>query len=713
MAANSSAPAADISASYTWKPLRVGGGGFVTGMWAHPTAPGLIYCRVDVAAGYRWDAAASTWKNLVTVSSMPQAVLTGEYEGVDSLVGAKSDPRWAYMAYDNKIYKSVNQGDQWVEASTGFRAAMDANGPARTAGERLGVDPANKNVVYYASIRDGLWFTFTGGDSWSQVSRQVIPFGTEPDNGVLTVQFDENSGVDAIGRTKTIYVTVCGEGVFQTLDAGTTWKKISGGGGPPDDGSAVDAIVDNNGNYYIADSKNGAVWRYSRQGQWAKLLSGAATAVTVDPFDPRHIVVMISGGALMRSTDFGYHWTSLSPVIDDTGDTPWLVAYHRPFTAWLSTGQLVFDPTIKGKLWFAEGFGVMTASDLSDEKTIHWTCVNNGIESLCSNQIIHPPGGVAVGTGWDLGGFRFANPDKPAAAQIVANKFLACWGIDWMGSNPRNLVTNVTTDYNWSAHAMQGLARSADGGLTWTLLSDNLPADLKYGTVAVSAGNAGHIVWLPANKSGVYCTRDGGVTWARSAQNVSLGWVSFTLGRKALASDKVLNDVFYIMREEDRTLYKSTDGGAAWVSTGAEPGGPYTYRYNSELKAVPGKAGHLWYAGGRGDTGTGTLWRSTDGGATWTRCAHDGLTQAWSIGFGKEPAPGGYPAIFLNGVVNGIQGIYRSIDEGNTWDLIGRYPFGIWSALKCIDGDKDVFGKVYFGFSSGIGFGYGTMTGKP
>ena len=692
--------------------MKVGAGGFVVGMWAHPTAP-VMYCRVDVTAGYRWDAAARSWKNILTVDSMPESALSVDYMGVDSIVGAKSDPQRAYMAYGNKIYKSNNQGDKWLETGTNFNAKVYANGPGRQAGERLGVDPLNKDVVYYGSVRDGLWFTSDGGAHWTQVSKQVLPFGTVKDMGVTTVTFDEKSGKDVRGRTKTIYVTVAGEGVFQTSDAGSTWSKISGDSdGPADAGVAEDASIDRDRFYYIVETKKGNVWRHAPSGTWEKLLTASVRALAIDPFDPTRILVMLSGGMMMRSTDFGKTWTRLTPVIDDASDTPYLIAYHRPKTSWLSTGQLVFDPTVKGKLWCAEGFGAMTTTDLSSDKTINWSFINKGIECVCANQIIHPPGGVAIGSAWDLGGFRFTNPDEPARAQLFTNKFFACWGLDWMGSKPKVLVSNVTTDYNWSQKAMQGLAKSSDGGITWTLLSDHLPADMKYGTIAVSAGNADHIVWLPSNKSGVYYTKDGGATWQTSAQNISMGWVSHVTARKALASDKVLNDVFYIMNQEDRTLYRSSDGGATWTRTGTQPPEKYPYRHCSELKAVHGKAGHLWYAEGKESSKVGALWRSTDGGATWAHCANDGLTEAYAIGFGKERVSGSYPTIFINGVVNGAQGIFRSTDEGNTWDKIGQYPLGIWSVVKCIDGDKDVFGKVYFAFRSGIGYAYGTTSEK-
>src|SRR5262249_49149380 len=49
------------AARYTWRNLEWGGGGYVNGIVAHPSAPNLLYIRTDVGGCYRWDAAAERW----------------------------------------------------------------------------------------------------------------------------------------------------------------------------------------------------------------------------------------------------------------------------------------------------------------------------------------------------------------------------------------------------------------------------------------------------------------------------------------------------------------------------------------------------------------------------------------------------------------------------------------------------------------------------
>ena len=99
---------------------------------------------------------------------------------------------------------------------------------------------------------------------------------------------------------------------------------------------------------------------------------------------------------------------------------------------------------------------------------------------------------------------------------------------------------------------------------------------------------------------------------------------------------------------------------------------------NALLKAVPGKAGHLFFTAGAVTGGNGpgvnpddtSFMRSTDGGVTWT--AVTGVKEVTAFGFGG----GDYPAIVLAGWVNGDYGIWRSTDNAKIWVQVGDYPLG-------------------------------------
>lgn len=55
---------ADLVEPYTWKNVRIDGGGFVPGIIFNQAKPDLMYARTDIAGAYRWNPANHTWAPL-------------------------------------------------------------------------------------------------------------------------------------------------------------------------------------------------------------------------------------------------------------------------------------------------------------------------------------------------------------------------------------------------------------------------------------------------------------------------------------------------------------------------------------------------------------------------------------------------------------------------------------------------------------------------
>jgi hypothetical protein len=302
---------------------------------------------------------------------------------------------------------------------------------------------------------------------------------------------------------------------------------------------------------------------------------------------------------------------------------------------------------------------------------------------------------------WDIGAFRHENPDLYTAIRAYPY-FMSCWSLDWCPADPGFLVGAFQTHLDYNNVPMGSC--STDGGRTWAPFQ-SLPNNLVYGCLAVSADNKNNIVWLPANNELPHYTTNRGANWeASSFQTLTAsGYSGHASPRKPLAADRVAPSTFYFYYpySPDHGTYCSTNSGATWTKAGT---GPFTGRWNYMLKSTPGHASDLWLAEGKQATAVGGIWHSLDGGATWTMAP--GIQQVFSFGFGKAKAAGGYPTIYAAGIVNSKQGIFRSTDTGNTWEEIGVYPLGIYDYVDDIDGDKDVFGKVYICFA-GAGFAYG------
>lgn len=162
---------------------------------------------------------------------------------------------------------------------------------------------------------------------------------------------------------------------------------------------------------------------------------------------------------------------------------------------------------------------------------------------------------------------------------------------------------------------------------------------------------------------------------------------------------------FWVLDAAAGKLYAiEGDGVPSLVSDAAPKGG--------RLRIPANAPGVLWIANSAG------LWRSTDGGATFKQLTT--VAAAYAVGFGK-PAPGSAaPAIYLAGAIAGTPeaeppaanqgrggGIYRSLDDGATWQRIDD-PNHRYAWVEQITGDPRVFGRLYFGTN-----GRGVLWGDP
>ncbi|MFO8007803.1 MAG: sialidase, partial [Candidatus Brocadiia bacterium] len=684
----------DLTGDYTWKPLKIGGGGWVVGMWVHPNASGVAYCRSDVGGAYRWDETNDVWINCVTADSVPEpadgyygSTYPGtNYSGVDSIVGAPSDANVAYMAYTGNVYRSSDGTVTWALPGT-LGVTMEPNGEARQCGERLAVDPADANVVYYGSVRDGLWVSTDGAATWSQVS--AIPVGTA-EHGVSTVVFDPTSGTTG-GKTNVIYASVYGSGVYQSTDAGASWSQILS------TGDARDAEVGPDGTYYIADQNAQSIKKYSG-GSWTDISPGSQNwqDIAVDPFDGQRLFTTKSGGGdFWRSTDQGASWTQLSR--STYSDITWQHDYYYG-SSWMSIGEMIFDPTVQDQMWLAEGFGMWRTTDVNDSD-ITWTSVSRGIEDLCPEDVVCPSTLEPVGCGMDLNAWYWTDFDS-YTTEHAWNVFSHGWSLDWCASTPSFVA--LLSD----GHGNERSGYSSDGGLTWTQFSQTPGQGADYPrALAVSATDTNNLIWYDPTTNKVSNTTNCGGSWS---PGTSLGtphnqW--WGPGDGAVAADKVDGGTFYVYNwagDADGGIWRSTDGGSAWSHVSSDVPAA---RFPLSMETTPGYAGHVWLCGNADGYG---LYRSTDYGVSWTLVSGTDWGQA--VGFGKAADGASYPTIYYAGELNGEAGIWRSTDETATWSKICEYPLGIFSEATGIDGDPDVFGKLYVGLDS-KGFAYGEQTG--
>jgi xyloglucan-specific exo-beta-1,4-glucanase len=118
-------------------------------------------------------------------------------------------------ANPGSILRSTDRGNTWSETKLPFK--LPGNQPGRGVGERLVVDPANSNIIYFAAPSGhGLWKSTDQGVTFSQVASftAVGNYAEDPSDtsgynsdltGLTSLVFDTTSGTTN-GATSRIFV---------------------------------------------------------------------------------------------------------------------------------------------------------------------------------------------------------------------------------------------------------------------------------------------------------------------------------------------------------------------------------------------------------------------------------------------------------------------------------------------------------------------------
>src|SRR5579862_3041471 len=242
--------------------------------------------------------------------------------------------------------------------------------------------------------------------------------------------------------------------------------------------------------------------------------------------------------------------------------------------------------------------------------------------------------------------------------------------------------TNADPFLYYAGSAGGGVWKTTDGGLNWEAVFDGQDV-ASIGAIAIDPRDQ-NTVWVGTGEAyprndvtqgdGVYKTTDAGRTWSRvlSLPNalVSTVIVDPSDTRRVLVG--VLGDPF--ADSTDRGVYRTTDGGATWskvlfagLRSGIsdmvmDPTAPATvYAGMWEFR----RNGWSLQSGGAQDG----LYRSTDGGATWTQLSGHGLPAGIEGRIGLAIAPSDPKRIYA--LIQSDKGLlWRSDDAGETWSMI-------------------------------------------
>ncbi|MEO1497524.1 MAG: hypothetical protein AAFV43_10280 [Planctomycetota bacterium] len=676
--------------SVSWSNVEVTGGGYISAVHVHPADPEVIWARTDVGGMYRVDEAAGRMTQVMDWIPPEQ----DDMYGVAGLALHPTDTSVLYAALgkyfwsdESGVFYSEDSGETWQDL--GLDLTYDANnGPGRW-GTRLAFNPHNPDQLIIGSYGDGAYrhIRSTGN------TVRITSIGSDDNDRIQAIVFDPTT-------PNNVYVAVDGKGVYRsTFGISNSFVLIAGS--PT---SMNDMELSRDGQHLVVATETGVVRldNPASSSSWSNLslpIPGPHYTIDFSPHDDDTLITSRGGydrlGTIVMSTDAGDSWTALNSTVQQS--IQWM---PEEFPG-SSISDFEWDPVDPNRVHFTDWYSLWETSDIT-ASTVNWSNPNaTGHVEVVANALAVPRStnteGIQVLTGYaDVGGFRHTDTTvNPAFSTLKggAPSLIDITGIGVSDADPdRQYLVGMDKNSFNRASLEGGFARWDATAGQWALSSGYDPT-WGYGRIAVSHTSADRLV-VATSHGGVRYSTDGGQTFAAAVGAPS----SDQLGLETdfvwnyiypLTGDGAANDHFYLYSRGDGRLYRSVNGGQTWLVANRDlplPQGTF------DLSSTPGRAGHLWLA----IEGAGLL-RSTDGGSNWQTMAD--VQEATMVAVGKAAPGADYEAVYLYGRANGDagRGVYRSNDEGATWERIGTSESGIANSPQVMTADPDRYGVVYIG----------------
>jgi photosystem II stability/assembly factor-like uncharacterized protein len=487
---------------------------FIRAVAADPLHAGTVYAASFEKGLFRSTDGGRSWQPRSTLQDITSLAV-----GRDGAV---------YAGTAGKLGTFLVSGDggaTWVDKSGGLPRIGDIYGTVQVV-----LDPRDPGTIYLDAFRilsepGNLFKSTDGGDSWAPLGNQGTPIAVAPDGTVYTGSQRSGDG----GRTwtalapfplpyqdiieslafdraapSTVYALTFLGGVFVSRDQGASWAPASRG--LIASGIyvvAVDAVAPSilyattNGQGFYRGRASGRIWHrpVPIQRSFLQLL-----------VDPNQAGTLYATFPLQRSTDFGTSWQPMAPPPCPPVQLSLGVAPTSPTTLYLAA----LDP--------GGGCGDCSLARSTDGGA-GWSCISLGSPVLISSLVAAPSrpatlyatdGGALWKSGdsgahwihrrlrrpafWKVLAVDPTNPDVVFIESSTALQKSTNGGRRWfpIGQDLPAVPTAVQIDPRdarslyaavRTASAINYLYHSADGGSTWTLISQGLP--LFSGTFAI------------------------------------------------------------------------------------------------------------------------------------------------------------------------------------------------------------------------------------
>jgi photosystem II stability/assembly factor-like uncharacterized protein len=261
-----------------------------------------------------------------------------------------SNPHILYIATNDYIYKSRDEGATWEKISGGMSHSRVIS---------IAIDPAFPATVYAGTKGDAVYKSYDGGQRW-------VPLKTGLDDVTITSVVNQLL-FDPANANRLFAATTMG--VFESVDAGETWKKRMAG--MKEVLMVVCLAIDPVHSNILYAGTSGGVYKSIDQGRsWAKanqglispevLSTSRALMVNTLVIDPGQSDIVYAGSlnGLYRSVDSGRSWARIGRSLPDQMVIAMAMDTSSDAALYVAGRQGVYKSTDAGMTWNAMNEGL-------------------------------------------------------------------------------------------------------------------------------------------------------------------------------------------------------------------------------------------------------------------------------------------------------------------------------------------------------------------
>ncbi|WP_052055411.1 YCF48-related protein [Myxosarcina sp. GI1] len=548
----------------SWESLTVGNQNKITALAFAPHQSESVIVGDELGQLYLSKDSGENWQQLTSLKD------SGAINTIAISPNFATDGIFWLGTEDRGIFKTVDGGVFFTPANQGLKDSTIMS---------LAVAPDSETTLLASTWHQGVFRSNDGGKSWQQSSKGLTTDAQADRPGFNRPHFSDLSVSQTFNQDRTVFAAGF-DGLFKSTDGGRVWQELStlspniivGLDISPDyQHDSTIAVTTYLGGAYLSGDR-GDTWTTINKGlEKDSYLKRTAKRIAGDNYVARLFGLEFSPNYSQDKTLFSPSWTYFLKSTDRGENWQKLTQPNKPKP---------FNRPTK--------YSVAVSPNFAADRTIYLGSMQgSGQDAILRST----DGGRSFSVVGNIEG-------KPVAYLVISPDF--------------------ATDKTLYAGTVNGVYKTVDTGSNWQLVSQGIPSSQDIIKLAISPNYQSDRTVVAGTTEGLFITKDGATSWTQlpltdgSQDYIEAVAISPNYGR-----DRTL-----IINVRGKGLFKTADGGTTFERVGAD-----LARGNRSLANMDG----FWppvvpiqfspnYERDRTIYGVAEakLFRSTDGGNTWT-----------------------------------------------------------------------------------------------